>query len=129
MSGGGGSQHYDVTVRRDGRFWFIDIPAVGRATQARRASDVAEMARDLIAVMTDRDATQVTVDIAWQLEPTVEVHLERSRELRAEAQRANSQSAEEARLAACALRAAGLNSTDIGAVLGISRQRAHQLLH
>ncbi|MBN9610044.1 MAG: hypothetical protein BGO26_04680 [Actinobacteria bacterium 69-20] len=129
MSGEKARRRYRVAVRRDGKYWFIDVPEVQRATQARRASDVEGMARDLIAVMTNQDAAAVAVDIAWHLEPAVEAHLERSRDLRAEAQRANSESAEEARLAARALRATGLNSTDIGAVLGISRQRAHQLLH
>ncbi len=120
---------YHVTAERDGAFWYINVPDVQRSTQARRASQVEATARDLIAIMTDRDPSTIAVDIAWHIDPAIEVHLERSRELRATAARANTDAAEEARTAARALAASGLGSTDIGTVLGVSKQRAHQLLH
>lgn len=120
---------YQAIAERDGDFWFINVPEVQRSTQARRASQVEATARDLIAIMTDQDPSTVTVDIAWRVDPAVEVHLARTRELRATAARANADAAEEARLAARKLADSGLGSTDIGAVLGVSKQRAHQLLH
>lgn len=37
---------YDVTVRRDGRVWWVEIPALDGATQARTLGEVDVMARD-----------------------------------------------------------------------------------
>ncbi len=117
---------YKVTAERDGRVWFIDVPVINRSTQARWASEVGMMARDLIATMTGLDDFEVSIE--WKLPADAAAHLEESHRLRDEAARANARSAEQARLAARALHDAGLGSTEVGAVLGVSRQRAHQLI-
>lgn len=122
------STTYNVVVQRDGRFWFIDVPLINRSTQARWASEVEPMARDLIATMTDLDMDQVDIDVEWVLPGDAERHLERAKELRLTAAGANAQAADESRLAARALHDLGLGSTEIGVVLGVSRQRAHQLV-
>ena len=44
---------YHANVERDGRFWLIRVPEIGRPTQARHLREVEEMARDLIAVLRD----------------------------------------------------------------------------
>ncbi len=44
---------YDVNVTRDGRWWMVEVPAIDGLTQARRISEVEEMARSLIAIELD----------------------------------------------------------------------------
>ena len=40
------TKEYEVVVRRDGRFLFIEIPSLDGATQARVLNEVEAMARD-----------------------------------------------------------------------------------
>lgn len=122
------STSYQVTAERDGRGWHVRVPAIKRSTSARWASEVEEVARDLISAMTDLDMDAIQVTVEWKLPSTVAAHVARSARLRERAAKANAESAHEARLAARALHDAGLGSTEIGTVLGVSRQRAHQLI-
>ena len=55
-------------------------------------------------------------------------HLDRAAELRSESSRANTAAAEEVRAAARELADSGLPQRDIGRLLGVSHQRAAQLL-
>ena len=85
------------------------------------------MARDLIAIMTGLEPGSVDLDVRIQLPDSVRAHLsevERARD--AEAQ-ARSHAANELRAAATQLKSAGLSVRELGAVLGISYQRASQL--
>jgi DNA-directed RNA polymerase specialized sigma24 family protein len=118
---------YKATVERDGRFWLVRVEGVG-ATQARHLRELDAMARDLVAVMTDLDADEVEVEYDFRLPGSVQDHLERAEQLRQESARANSASAAELRAAVRELADEGLTVRDIGQVLGMSYQRAHQLL-
>lgn len=122
------SINYQAVAERDGRGWHVRVPAVRRSTSARWASEVEEMAKDLISAMTDLDVDAIEVTVGWKLPGLAAGHVARSAELREQAAKANAERAHEARLAARALHAAGLGSTEVGTVLGVSRQRAHQLI-
>lgn len=122
------STTYVATAERAGKSWHIEVPAIDRVTQGRWASEVEVMARDLIASHLDVPIEDVAVDIEWKLPGDASSHVARAAELRAEAAAANAASAHESRLAARALHGSGLGSTEIGTVLGVSRQRAHQLI-
>jgi tetrahydromethanopterin S-methyltransferase subunit G len=96
-----GSHH--VTVTREGRWWMIEIPAVDGLTQARRLSEVEELARSYIVV--DRDELK---------------------QLRTRASEAERRSAD--RMAELAGSLAGrMPLRDVGELLGVSYRRAHQL--
>ncbi|MDN5833064.1 MAG: hypothetical protein L0J17_09505 [Brevibacterium sp.] len=58
----------------------------------------------------------------------VSTHLNEASRLRSEAARANSESAAESRLAAQLLKETGMRVRDIGEILGVSYQRAGQLI-
>lgn len=118
---------YAVTARLDGRFWYIEIPALDGATQARNVGEIETMARDYIASVTDTPESSVTVDISLVLPAPVREHLETASRLRAEEAAARTGAAEASRAAARELKQAGLTMRDVGAVLGISHQRAQQL--
>jgi hypothetical protein len=86
------------------------------------------MARDLIAVMeqVDPQSFELKPDIVF---PSVAyAHWTRAAKLREESARAQTEAAEEARTAALALADLGLTVRDIGAMLGVSHQRAAQLI-
>lgn len=119
---------YAVTAERSGKFWHIEVPAIDSVTQGRWASEVKLMAKELIGLHLDIPSEDITVDIEWKLPGEAGEHLARSVQLRNDAVAANAESAAEARRAAQSLRKAGLGSTEIGAVLGVSRQRAYQLI-
>jgi hypothetical protein len=86
------------------------------------------MARDLIAIMTGMTPESLQLDVQVQLPKSVRTHLVRAQRLRDEAATAQAEAAAEARAAARELAASGLTMRDIGQALGVSYQRAHQLV-
>ncbi len=119
---------YKATVSRDGRFWFVRVDGVG-STQARHLRELETMVKDLIGLMTDDDPDQIVVDYDIRLPADVEKHLRRSEELRAASAEAQAAAAAEVRSAARQLHEQGLALRDVGKVLGVSHQRAHQLIN
>ena len=119
---------YKATVERDGRVWLVTIPKVG-STQARHLRELDAMATDLVTVMTGADAQSVTVEYDVRMPDSVREHLERAKDLRNESARLQSEAAAEARTAARELAGTGMPLRDIGELLGVSYQRAHQLAH
>lgn len=119
---------YTAEVERDGRFWLVWVPEVERVTQARNLREVEPIARDLVAMMLEIAPDSFDLEIHIKLPADVAEHLSAAQRLREESARANSAAAEEARAAAQALAEAGLPLRDIGIALGVSHQRAHQLL-
>jgi hypothetical protein len=114
-----------VDVSQDGRFWLVEVAGVG-VTQARRLSEVEAMAADLCDVM---DADSQDLDIHVQVPDEALRHWAAAGKLHGEAARIRSDAAREASEAARSLQRAGLTLRDIGAVLGVSYQRAAQLVH
>lgn len=119
---------YHAHVTRDGAGWHVYVPEVERVTAARHLREVDSMARDLIAGMLDLDPDSLALDVDVELPAAVRDHLDRSAALRAESARAQAGAAAEARAAARSLHEAGVPLRDVGVALGISYQRAHQLV-
>lgn len=121
---------YTATVTREGRWWLVAVPEVDGVTQARRLADVESAARDLIAVTLDVDVADVTVDVSVQSVDGVEVArslatIRTERQAATELERHASTKAQEL---ARDLAAKDVPLRDIGAILGVSHQRAHQLV-
>jgi len=119
---------YRAEVDRDGRVWRVRVPEVERTTQARNLSEVEPMARDLIAIMDDIPADSFCLDVTITLPADVQEELERSAALRQDAARSQAAAAAAARRAARRLRDQGLPLKDVGQALGVSFQRAKQLI-
>jgi hypothetical protein len=119
---------YHAEVDRDGSVWRVRVPEVQRTTQARNLREVEPMARDLIAIMDEVPADSFSLDVAITLPADVQAELERSAVLREEAARSQAQAAAAARRAARRLREQGLPLRDVGQALGVSFQRAKQLI-
>lgn len=118
---------YKATVERGERYWLVTVDGVGM-TQARNLREVPEMIRDLVTTVLDVAPDSFRVQWAIELSPEVLLHLSRAKSLREESKRAQSEAARELRLAARTLREQNLPLRDIGEVLGVSYQRAHQLV-
>ncbi|MBO0808960.1 MAG: hypothetical protein J2P32_11755 [Actinobacteria bacterium] len=119
---------YRVEADRDGRFWHIRVPEIRRSTQARNLREIEPMARDLIAIMDDVPAGSFAVDVRIALPEDVRRELETARDLRNRAAHAKSEAAAITRTAARQLHDQGVPLRDIGQLLDVSYQRAHQLV-
>jgi hypothetical protein len=119
---------YHADVDRDGAVWRVRVPEVQRTTQARSLREVEPMARDLVAIMDDIPVDSFRLNVHITLPPDVAAELERSATLREEAARAQAQAAQLSRRAARRLRDHGLSLRDVGQALGVSFQRAKQLI-
>lgn len=125
---------YKVEVQRDGKWWMIHVPDIDGLTQARRLSEVNDMARSLIAISTDTKLGDVEVDI-------VAIRLESGhiRELlgltedikgrRATIRELDETLLRDSREFAYYLHAEGVPVRDIGELLGVTPQRVSQLLN
>ncbi|MCS3844565.1 hypothetical protein [Microbacterium sp. AK031] len=122
---------YEATVVRDGKWWMVSVPAIDGLTQARRLSEASDMAREYIAA--SQDVPLETVSVTLSFAPIGEVEDVTDRvaaivEERARAAELEKAAAQHATELARTLAAADVPVRDIGAILGISHQRAHQLV-
>lgn len=104
------------------------MPAIDKATQAPACRDVERRAKELIATWLDCDIEDVAVEIQVSLPEAVKKHQQAAEDARTEEAEARARAARESRAAVRELANARMTVRDIGAVLGISYQRAQQLL-
>ncbi|BBX00908.1 hypothetical protein [Mycolicibacterium moriokaense] len=119
---------YHAVVNRDGKFWLVYIPELDQYTQARNLQEVESMARELISLVRGVEPESFQLERQVDLPDGVRHHLELADKYAGEAAWFQSQSAIERRFAARAMRDEGMTVRDIGAALGISHQRAQQLI-
>ncbi|WP_322150810.1 hypothetical protein [Paratractidigestivibacter sp.] len=113
---------YKVIATPDEGYWCLKVPSIERATQARSIAEITPMAKDLIEIMTQDPRIEIDVDYDLPAEVAEAVELKRrAAELEQLAQGKQ-------KAAAMALRDKGLTLRDIGKLLDISHQRAHQLI-
>jgi len=123
---------YGVLAERDeAGWWAVRIPELpGVLTQARRLDQVEELAREAIDLAISvghapKRKYAVEVDVYV---PGLDDDLAMVRAVRADAERAQAEAAERTRFIAARLADRGLTVRDIGAALGVSYQRAAQLV-
>lgn len=113
---------YTAMVAKGEEYWVIRVPEIGYATQARTIKELNTMTEDLISIMTeDKD---IHIDYRYNLPPEVAESIELKRqaaELEARAMATQGTAAKK-------LHEMGVSLRDIGCLLGISHQRAHQLV-
>lgn len=132
---------YQVNVTRDDRWWMIDVPELAgfayadggvntsTVTQARRLSDITREATDFICTVTDKAPSEVDVDVTITVDG-IDVTGRACRVIddREAAERHAAAAMSEARQLARDLSARGVAVRDVGDVLGVSFQRAQQLI-
>lgn len=129
---------YTVDACYDGKWWVFDIPSLSTAVngrqivargQSRTAAEVATEARGLIAMWTDIDESAVQVNVGFSMPDEIREAVERASTREKDARSAEKEAAQARRFAARALvTGQGLTQSDAATMLGISRQRVHQLI-
>ena len=97
-------------------------------SQANRLDQVEETVREAIAFVADVPEDSFAVEVTPVLPDAFIIEEARAKQARELAANANSEAAAHSRAAARALTSAGLSVRDVGTVLGVSHQRAHQLI-
>jgi hypothetical protein len=122
-------REYKIEVNREGRWWIINVPEIDQITQARRVSEIEDMARSLIAISTDQPLSEIAVHIANICVDGADVL-----EPAAQVARLRHQAASVERLALAAagtfasrLTKADIPVRDIAALIHVSPQRISQL--
>ncbi len=120
---------YAATVTREGRWWMVAIPEIDGLTQARRIDEAELMARELIAVSLGVALEEVAVTVTVESVGEVPVRsiverIESDRRAAAELERGASRRAIQL---AKQLAAENVTVRDVGSILHVSYQRAHQL--
>lgn len=109
--------HYEVQLRRLGRWWNADVPALSLYTQGRTLEEAESAARDAIAAALQMPGSAIAVDLV-----VPEASGPLLRLLEARAQRAAAVAAEQSALADAAhllIDGLGLNHRDAGRLLGV----------
>jgi hypothetical protein len=122
---------YNITATREGKWWMIDVPAIGGLTQARRLSEIKNMAVSLIAITLDVPASQVGVKIVAMIVDGTDL-VERRQQIDIEREAARQAERKVAALMADLVRKLNADHVplrDIGEAVGVSFQRVHQLLN
>lgn len=121
--------NYTATARRSGRWWVVQCDQhPGALSQVARLDQAAEVHKEAIAFVTGEAENEVDVEVRPELDPNVSEELAEARRLAEQA----SEIEERARClrsdAARRLAHDGLSVRDVGSVMGVSYQRAHQLI-
>lgn len=132
---------YKVNVTREDRWWIITVPELdgyvtpsgainrGTTTQARRLAEVPKEAADFICTVTDSAPSAVMMDVRIEVDgidvTSYAKHIEHERAL---AERHACTARQDAMRLARDLAAHGVAVRDIGEALGVSFQRAQQLI-
>ena len=120
---------YTVEAERGTRRWVLQaVEAPGAISEVDSLSQVNDFMREAIHIVTGEPEDQIEIELVPVLPESTREHLRRESELREQAATANAQAAEEWRAAVVDLHNTGASMRDIGAVLGISHQRVHQLV-
>jgi hypothetical protein len=121
---------YVVSVSREGKWWMVAIPEINGLTQARRLSEAQKMAQEYIAVTLDASPGSFEVDLRIDNVAGVDVAgaLAEIRDERERVAALEIENRERAKQLAKSLAAASVPVRDIGTMMGVSFQRAHQLV-
>ena len=119
---------YTALANRGERYWVIHVPEIEHYTQAKNLSEAEHMAVDLIASVLKKPSKSIAVDLDVTLPKKALRHLAAAAKKAEQAGLMQHEAALERRAAARVLRESGLTYPDIGIALGISYQRARQLV-
>lgn len=118
---------YQAFVQKSGKYWAVEVPEFG-CTQARTWSEIESMAVDYVHCYTDIPHEHIEVEIHFKFAPTLDKNISRAVLARTEARRAAELAAQETKAVAVELFNEGCSIREIGQILEVSHQRAHQLV-
>lgn len=118
----------EAVAMKDGKWWEISIPELDQVTSTKKLSEVQEYADSLAAAILDVPEGAVTVNVTYELPEAAKKEWAKAREETDKARELSMSAAEHTRRVVRGLHAEGYTVRDIEKVLGISFQRASQLL-
>lgn len=122
-------KHFTSTARKDGRWWVVQCDQEpGALSQVARLDQAAELQREAISFVTDIAEEDIKVTIHPVVDDSVTAEIEHARRDRAKAEELAELSSTRFRTAARALSDNGYSLRDVGTILGVSHQRAGQLV-
>ena len=120
---------FTVTAERGrGDWWVLEAPEVGAVSQVRRLDQAEEEMREAIAYLAGLAESEVSIELVPVLPQAYTSAAAEAEESRRVAAEATHRAAEASRAAARSLREAGLTLRDVGTIMGVSHQRAAQLV-
>jgi predicted RNase H-like HicB family nuclease len=106
--------------------WLVDIPAIqGCHTYGRTLEQARERIREALRLFIRSGEVELVDDV--RLPVALRRRVDRARRARLQAEARHSEAQKELTAATSSLRRAGLSLRDAGELLGVSRQRVHQL--
>ena len=119
---------YTSKAHKEGRWWIVQNDQhPGAISQVTRLDLAVEAQREAIAFVSNVPASSVNVSVQVTISPTVDRELAEAAALRREAQQKEGRAASLRQAVAEKLEADGYTLREIGMILGVSYQRAHQL--
>ena len=120
---------YTSKAHKEGRWWIVQNDQhPGAISQVTRLDLAVEAQREAIAFVADVPSSSVNVSVHVSVSPTVDRELAEVAALRREAKQKESRAASLRQAVADTLEADGYTLREIGIILGVSYQRAHQLV-
>ena len=124
---------YTVTAERGSGprppwvFQCIEHP--GAISESKRLDQAEMLMREAIAWVAGVPEDEVEIDLRTKVDDSVDALLQRARDHRQHAEDLASQATGEFRKAVQEMASEGMTVRDIGTVIGVSYQRAHQLVN
>lgn len=110
-------------------WWVVTMPELsGAVTQSRRLGQVPRDIAEVVRLLTGELPEDYELDVEALFPGPAGQEAARATALRAESDRLSHEAKDVAASAVSALRAAGLTYRDIGTLVGVSHQRAQQLI-
>lgn len=121
--------NYTATARRSGRWWVVQCDQhPGAISQVARLDQAADVHREAIAFVADAPEAEIEVEVRPEIDPQVSEELAEAHRLAEQASEIDSRARTLRSDAARRLAQDGLSVRDVGSVMGVSYQRAHQLI-
>lgn len=118
-----------IAERGAGSVWVLQCAEhPGAISQTKRLDQAESLMREAIAWVAEVPESEVEIELCVELVPEAREELDRLKALREQLVKLQDESGELARKAARDLHDEGLTVRDIGTVLDVSYQRAHQLV-
>jgi hypothetical protein len=120
-----------VTVRaaRSGQWWALRVPELpGLFTQVRRLDQAPAMVADAVATLEGLDVAEIEIDLEVELPDEVQSDLDHARDARRRAAVLDQEASLGFIDVARRLVDSGMTLREVGTVLGVSSQRAGQLV-
>ncbi|MDR3069634.1 MAG: XRE family transcriptional regulator [Propionibacteriaceae bacterium] len=115
---------------RSGNWWAIEVPEIpGLFTQTRRLDQVEAMVLDAVSMLDEQPEEGFSVTVVPELPGEIEAFIQDLKEAHSRLLKAEKETARINRAAAKKLSDEGLPLRDVGAILGVSHQRASQLVN